>query len=91
MILTTHSIPKYSYKAAMPRLAKQFCYTYTPYGSSVPWLVGRYLEIDEQKQDPWIPIPRGLGNGPSRPGFMPLRLFMLLQLIKKAYTKICGI
>ncbi|CAK9007318.1 unnamed protein product [Durusdinium trenchii] len=46
----------------------------------------RSIEIDEDKVPPRIPIPRGLGAGPNRPGFMPLRLLILIDMIKKAFA-----
>ena len=40
-------------------------------------------ELDEEKVPPFVPIPRLMGCGPRRPGYMPIRLLILLELIGK--------
>lgn len=48
-----------------------------------PALVRNRGELDEEKVPPMVPIPRLLGCGPRRPGYMPARLLILLELIGK--------
>ena len=42
-------------------------------------------EIDEKKIPPRMIIPRGLGSGQSRPGHLPIRLLVLLQLMSQDF------
>ena len=40
-------------------------------------------ELDKRRQKPFFPIPRGL-KGPPRPGYLPYRLWIIMQMMARA-------
>ena len=50
-------------------------------------------DMDERHVKPFFPIPRNLA-GPPRPGYVPYRLFLIMEMIRRAtwyvIKEICG-
>lgn len=53
------------------------------YGSLVARTREETEEVDEQRHPPHVPVPRWT-PGPARPGYVPYRLFIIMELITRA-------